>query len=289
MKEEKNMKNLNRLTALLLALIMVISCAPISIFASDTASEAESLAPVADTYISAVGSEKNTVFGSAEELYIDNQHTYFVSFKTSALKGANKGILTLPLVGEGKQTLSVYLIDDYLVDEGKLCYNNAPALDEDMLAVCLEVSEGNAKIDLLGALSKVEGEYFTLAIKGSANYFKLDFEEYSAGSSLKVFNSGTTPVPADAPVPVDGCSSDSYVWRTGGATGAMKTAKNPDGSDDMVVTVTSSETWNRIRWYNTFLRDKAYFDADDIGRVYDMSFDLRIKAPSEGGTLCPTD
>ena len=75
------MKNIKRITALLLALIMVLSSAPLSIFAEDTVAEWGELRSVAGAYVSAVVGEENKNFGSEENVRIDNQHIYFVTFK----------------------------------------------------------------------------------------------------------------------------------------------------------------------------------------------------------------
>ena len=281
------MKTQTRLVALLLALVMVISCAPLGIFAADDSAavgESVTVNPIADTYVSAVSGEEAAVFGSSDKILIDNQHTYFVTFKASDFGNTNRAVINLPVTGTGKQTLSVYLLDGYRVDEAALCYNNAPALTEDMLIAKKEVTEGNSEIELIGLMAMVEGEYFTLAVKGSAQYYKLDFEQFSANSQIKAYNAGSNPQPADAPGG-DDCYTENYVWRTGGATGAMNVVNNPDGSADKVAKVVSGQTYNRIRWYNTFVRDKAYLDGADLGKVFDISFDLRISAPANGGTL----
>lgn len=264
------MKHTKRLIALLLALVTVLPSLPLSISASETS---ETVGIVADTYISAT--DKAGAYGAADELYIDNQRTYFATFKSADILGAGKHYFNLPLSGAGKQTVSVYLLDGYEVDESALCYNNAPKLSDDKLVGTYTVEEGNNAIDLLDIAEKVKGKYFTLAVSGSAHYFKLDFEGYSEGDTVSKQNVSNW----------ERCYSSDYVWRTGGATPDMTVMKNPDGSDDMVACVTSGQTYNRIRWYNTFVRDKDYLDVNDIGRVFEMSFDLRIKGASASSDL----
>ncbi|MBQ7293723.1 MAG: Ig-like domain-containing protein, partial [Clostridia bacterium] len=243
---------------------------------SFTAEAAGFLRPIADTYVSEI--YKDGVFGTEKTLYIDNQRTYLATFNTADFEDANRAKLALPLTGTGSQTLSVYVLDGFKVDESKTCYNNMPELTDSKLVGTYDISEGDSTVDLLDIVSRVSSEQFTLAIKGSAQYYKLDFEEFSAGTVIVDYNTGTKPQPADAPG-ADDCYSPNYIWRTGGATGTMTAVNDPDGTDNIVASVVSGKTYNRIRWYNTFVRDKAYLDSTDIGKTFNLSFDLRIKVP----------
>ena len=148
---------------------------------SFTVESAGFLRPVADTYISE--SNKTGVFGTADTLYIDNQRTYLATFKTSEFEGANKAYFNIPLTGSGSQTISVYVLDGFSVNEKSTCYNNTPARTAENLISTYEVSEGDNQLDLLGIVAKAKSDYFTIAVSGSAHYFE---ENYNKDISLKL-------------------------------------------------------------------------------------------------------
>ena len=244
---------------------------------SFTTESAGFLRPVADTYVSVI--YKDAVYGTSETLYVDNQRTYLATFKTEDFEGANKAYLNLPLIGEKSQNVSVYLLDGFEVDESATNYNNTPKLNESNLIGTYKVEEGDTKIDLVGLAATAKEEYFTIAVSGSAQDYEETFENYAANSTLKGYNTNNYATTPNAPE-ADDCYSEYFVWRTGGATGTM-TIKEESGNN--VAHVISNKDYNRIRWFNTFVRNKSYFDSTDIGKKFDISFKLKV-VPASGAT-----
>lgn len=223
------------------------------------------LRPIADTYVSAAN--KTGVFGTEKTLYIDNQRTYLATFNTADFEDDNLATLNLPLSGAASQELTVYLINDYEVDEATTCYNNMPALTDDMIIGKYTVTEGACKLNLKGIASLVKGDTFTLAINGSANYLELNFENYTSGTTIPSYNSG------DSSIGTKQIWHDTYVLKESGSVPRWKAAS--DG-DNMVATYANNatQTYHRMKLYNSISTDAL--TKADIGKTFNASF--RIKA-----------
>lgn len=223
------------------------------------------LRPIADTYVSAAN--KTGVFGTEKTLYIDNQRTYLATFNTADFEDDNLATLNLPLSGAASQELTVYLINDYAVDEATTCYNNMPALTDDMIVGKYTVTEGTCKLNLKGITSLVKGDTFTLAISGSANYLELNFENYTSGTTIPSYNSG------DSSIGTKQIWHDTYVLKESGSVPRWKAAS--DG-DNMVATYANNatQTYHRMKLYNSISTDAL--TKADIGKTFNASF--RIKA-----------
>lgn len=207
------MKTTNRLLAFLLALIMIISCAPLSIFAAETEAGTVSttINPVADAYASKAYPDAATA--GLYELRLNggkNENIVFVSFKTSDFEGKFVKYLTLPVVNDAYVYADVYLIKDYCVneevrkngDEKAFTYSNSihlfdkTALDAKTTVLLCEnklFTQGDNYI-FLPKLDKDElteqeyGEYFTIALRADA---EKEANVWTFDSLLKAFDDGS--------------------------------------------------------------------------------------------------
>ncbi len=228
------------------------------------------LRPVADTYVSAL--KPDGVFGAEKTVYIDKDHTYFVTFKTSDFEDANRAFLNLSVNTSGGQTLSVYVLDGYSVDEETLCYSNMPALTSDKLLSTYQVSSTNHQLDLLGVADEVSGEYFTLAIVGTADRYsyELNFEQYNSGDKVPSYNSAHNP---DSSIGSTDIFHATWVLKESGATNAWKVTTD-NGNKVATLSATTTNASGRMKFYNS-IATRALTEAD-IGRTFDISF--RAKA-----------
>lgn len=146
------MKLTKRVVALLLTVMMVVTALSLGIFATEETTESNGvLRPIADTYVSSA--TPDAVYGDAETLYVNGSakedKVYLATFNTAELGDANKATLTLPVIGEGKLDIELYLINDYTVEETTLCYNEMPALTEANLIGKYTISATDNTINLL--------------------------------------------------------------------------------------------------------------------------------------------
>ena len=182
------MKFTKRAIAMLLTVLMLLGVAPLGVFAAESANteaatEEGTLAPIADTFVSVT--YPDAVYGASETLTVNNQNFYVASFNAAGLGDSNAVTLHLPMEGSASQGLSVYLIDDYTIDEATLCYSNLPTLTGEMLVGEYTVLAGDNALNLRDLTSRVSGETFTVVAVGGANSLVLDFEGYKDGDVIQ--------------------------------------------------------------------------------------------------------
>ena len=245
------------------------------------------LRPVADTFVSAA--DADAVYGAAQTLTVNNQNFYVASFLTADFGDSNKATLNLPLSGSASQELSVYVVDNYKIDEATFCYNDMPTLTDKMLVGKYTVSAGKNALNLKDIVDRVSGENFTLIIVGSANSLDLDFEEYSEDGKILSWNNykteGTFEGSPNRPASDDDCFSDYYVGREAGSMPDMYAKADPADSGNMTASFISSQTYNRMKFFNSFVRDKSYLTEEDLGKVFDISYRVRVDV---NGVASPT-
>lgn len=184
------MKTTNRLLALLLALIMIISCAPLSIFATETGDSAiAKLSPVADTYVSDLAPDK--AFGDVNKLILsgaDNVNIVFISYSSDVFDSEDDIKLVLPALSENTCVDAQVFVLYGTFEEG-VTYKTMSKLDEEAVytidSVILEGS--NPTVDITAARGKVTDEYFTIALRSNYedHYYYEDFESLVIGTSFK--------------------------------------------------------------------------------------------------------
>lgn len=188
------MKTTNRLVALLLALVMIISCAPLSIFAEDTATEGtpDPVKPVADAYLSA--QYPDTPTGDLNFLRVnggEHENIILLSFKTSDFVGKQIKTLLLPATNDAEVYVDLLLINDTF-DEMTVTYNNfIEKLDEATPLADDAILRQNGGISLpygtdLGSMAT--GEYFTLAVRADS---EKEADVWNYESMLKVMTTST--------------------------------------------------------------------------------------------------
>ena len=242
---------------------------------SFTVESAGFLRPVADTYISAAN--KAGVYGTEETLYIDNQRTYLATFKTSDFEDANKAYLNLALTGAGNQTLSVYLLDGFEVDESKTNYNNTPSLSDDKLIGTYSVSEGESKLDLLGIAATAKEEYFTLAISGSAHYYELNFEDYTKTTTVAEYDNNVADTVETDRTHYYSYADESKITplktRRGGGLGTRQIKSH---SGEMVFSVSTGTSYT-YGGYLKFYNSLSDADVNDIiGKTFKYSVNVKL-------------
>lgn len=236
---------------------------------AETVGEGEA---IADTYVSSANPDQ--VFGKADVLKLENvggvENIMFVSYLQSCINKATSIDLVIPTGGD-EQKVSVYLLDGYAVDEETLCYSNMPDFEATGTLVGEYTIGADAKLDVTKLAELVKQSRFTLVFRTEkiiAHAYSLDFEEYATGDILASYNSANSTEPNNNNV-----YSTKYLFREGGAIPSFKVADSPDGSGLKVATCTATQTYNRMRFYNTLSR--AELTEADVGRRFNISICVR--------------
>lgn len=237
-----------------------------------------SIRPVADAYVSSA--EPDRVFGSAEELKISGASAkeciLFATFETADL--INSKYFRLVTNNDTIQTVEIYALDGYTVNEVTLCYSNMPNLGGAVYLGDFELSEGGNDLDISKLLNVIKAKKVTLAIKAKvSDYYdySIDFEKIE-DFSLE-HKEYTNPLRVNESKN-NGFSSVGF-YRTGGTTVATGvTTLNENGISNKVAFVKADQNSDRIKFLN-ILADRA-LTAEDIGRTFKVSF--RLKANING-------
>lgn len=255
------MKTTNRLIAMLLALIMILSCAPMSVFAETTATSKKTNLPtsIADTYVSAANPD--VVYGDSEELRLnggDNENIILVTYDASVLKETGGIELYLSVSNDAKVNAEIFLVDNYTVNEEVFNYSrykNEIKLNESLGKYTLVKGANNIKLTGLG--TKVVGKTFTLVIKSNdenVHTYYLDFENYTKETEL----SRMSKAPTDANGNAVAYSSEFAIITNGSASGwRYHATQDPnDPSNNLMRITTGTTAGPRISLANTV----SYYD-----------------------------
>ena len=238
-------------------------------------------APTASAYVSSALS--SAVFGDHEQVVIsgksDDLAITYLTFNKADLGPGKYAILDLPGYVSGTQEINIFLVDDYQIDEATLDWDKRYTLENCPLIATATISPENPSLIFENPASRVEGEYFTLALCAKGSYseygLRLDFEDYEVGSENITVNATSS----DATT-----YSSNYLFRSGGATLNFSATRL---NGNMVASYTTNQAYNRFKLYNSF--STSALTADNAG-TYRFSF--RVKANDDTalrlGTMSPT-
>ncbi len=226
----------------------------------------EAGAPIADTYVSSA--QPDTVFGAEEVLKLSAvggvENIVFASYLQSHINEATAIELALPKEFKNPQSVSVYLLDGYVVDEETLCYSNMPNLAAEGALLGKYTLGLGSKIDVGQLAELVKQSRFTLAFvpeKVEAHSYSLTFDDKTMGDSLPSYNSASSTIPNN-----DHLYSTDFLFREGGAVPKFKVAADPVDIGNQVASCVSNQTYNRMKFYNTV--SNAALTKTDLGRSY---------------------
>lgn len=291
------MKLTKRVVALLLTVMMVVTALSLGIFATEETTESNGvLRPIADTYVSSA--TPDAVYGDAETLYVNGSakedKVYLATFNTAELGDANKATLTLPVIGEGKLDIELYLINDYTVEETTLCYNEMPALTEANLIGKYTISATDNTINLLDLAARASGETFTIAIRGLAHYYELNFENYNVSEMVLSFDNGIATLYRTCYLDWDSTADENdYIMKEAGTPREQWVVADPTGGDNQVATLyyggkTATATDGTMKYYNSLFTEAP--TSADVGRIFNASFKVYTSSDAQitYGILAPT-
>ena len=187
------MKLTHRLLALQLALIMVISCLPLSVLAYDTVAaeiESDSVNPIAATYVSAENPDADY---SAEDTLLFNGGLYeniiFVSYNSSDFSADDYLKLVLPIAVDKETPIEIFLLDGVGIDSENNTYNTlAPQLVDDASLGQYVLEGASTQLELGLVKDLINSSVFTIAVRSLDDgvvYYE-DFEGFTADPNYNI-------------------------------------------------------------------------------------------------------
>ncbi len=283
-------RNRIRFLSAAMAVLMLVSVFPVGVFAAGV-----SLEPIADAYVS--GKNPNTNYGDAEELLVcgntSDEKIAFLTYENWHAAAGASLTLTLPVTVSGGGNISVYLFEDYSIDEMGLCYENMPSLSKATLVQTVAV---NANGNVTVALPAVNGDYFTLAVTGekvydytyTENFNEVGIQEESVSKNsytekdMKVLTYSGDTVASFAGLPY----SSEVLGVTGSNGGYVSIVNAPKEGDGGIVLTSNAlrlDHPRRLKFLNVF--KASAFTSEDIDRTFVVTFraisstaDTKIKA-----------
>ena len=241
--------------------------------------EADRSKPYTDTYISTVFADKN--YGDENVVRVnsgENTNIAVASFRSEAIGNSNRLELKLPVIGETNLKVKLSLIEDLLIDETEVTYNNfKDTLDTAVYLGEYTLVDGTVSVDLSKhILSLREQSFFTLVIEAadtkSNQVFKLDFEELDAGDNVSLVNSDTVSTNYYT-------GNEKYIGIFGynGFDSNKFTVLEENGNKYITVASrvdSKGSGASRISFFNAL----AYraLTADDAGKTYNFTIRIRL-------------
>ncbi len=230
--------------------------------------------PIADTYVSSA--EPYRVFGKESVLSLmrtaTDERLIFVSYQAEALSGAKMAAIRIPGAGAAIQTVSVYAINGYTVDEDTLCYANMPEFGSLYLGD-YTLSDGGILLDAEMLTFLISKPSFTLVLRAAAS----DVYAYSQDFD------GLSGTPKRDNSTFNKCWSENGLLSVGGSPSGYSFATVDDGAGGTTKAflITAAHSYDRIKFFNTLSDDEM--NANDIDRVVRVSFRVMTDHDGEVG------
>ena len=234
--------------------------------------------PIADTYVSR--SNLNTVYGTEENLLLGDadgdKKLMVLSFAKKVLENSNNVLLNMPNGVATLQDVSVFWIDNYLLDEATLTYKTMPAYESNFLGTYDFVS-GTNKLDLSSIRNQLTGDFFTLVFRTDAHSFKQDFEGYSSTQTFS--NDATNNQQVNGTwyyydYPATGAEASQSLARRGGSLGGIKIATESDGNQVLSVSTSkNAKGVGRLKFFNSLT-------GAEVGKTYRFTATVKLASVS---------
>lgn len=234
--------------------------------------------PIADTYVSR--SNLNTVYGTEENLLLGDadgdKKLMVLSFAKKVLENSNNVLLNMPNGVATLQDVSVFWIDNYLLDEATLTYKTMPAYESNFLGTYDFVS-GTNKLDLSSIRNQLTGDFFTLVFRTDAHSFKQDFEGYSSTQTFS--NDATNNQQVNGTwyyydYPATGAEASQSLARRGGSLGGIKIATESDGNQVLSVSTSKNvKGVGRLKFFNSLT-------GAEVGKTYRFTATVKLASVS---------
>ena len=234
--------------------------------------------PIADTYVSR--SNLNTVYGTEENLLLGDadgdKKLMVLSFAKKVLENSNNVLLNMPNGVATLQDVSVFWIDNYLLDEATLTYKTMPAYESNFLGTYDFVS-GTNKLDLSSIRNQLTGDFFTLVFRTDAHSFKQDFEGYSSTQTFS--NDATNNQQVNGTwyyydYPATGAEASQSLARRGGSLGGIKIATESDGNQVLSVSTSkNAKGVGRLKFFNSLT-------GAEVGKTYRFTATVKLDSLS---------
>ena len=234
--------------------------------------------PIADTYVSR--SNLNTVYGTEENLLLGDadgdKKLMVLSFAKKVLENSNNVLLNMPNGVATLQDVSVFWIDNYLLDEATLTYKTMPAYESNFLGTYDFVS-GTNKLDLSSIRNQLTGDFFTLVFRTDAHSFKQDFEGYSSTQTFS--NDATNNQQVNGTwyyydYPATGAEASQSLARRGGSLGGIKIATESDGNQVLSVSTSKNAMGvGRLKFFNSLT-------GAEVGKTYRFTATVKLDSLS---------
>ena len=234
--------------------------------------------PIVDTYVSRTNPD--TVYGTEGTLLLGDvdgdKKLMVLSFASCALENDDHVLLNMPNSGAALENVSVFWVDNYLLDETALTYKTMPAYESNLLGTYDFVS-GINKLDLSSIRDQLTGDFFTLVFRTDAHSFKQDFESYSSTQTFSNDAANNQLVNGTwyyYDYPAAGAEASQSLARRGGNLGGIKIATESDGNQ--VLSVSTSKTAKgvgRLKFFNSLT-------GAEVGKTYRFTATVKLASVS---------